>query len=113
MSSQSVYLFWDSPLFYESVSWLLKHPDIKLVGSASNFNSASADIERKRPDTILIEDTGNQPGELVKKYLELFPWTLKIILLSFNDNKLNVYHHEQRTMVQIEDLLQLIRSELR
>ena len=113
MSTQSVYIFWTSPLFFESVSRLLKHPEIELVGSTSNYEIIPADIITKKPTTILIEDTGMQPGEMVKGYLNSTAWAVKIVLLSFNDNKLNVYHHEQRSMMQTEDLLQLIMSELK
>ena len=111
MSTQSVFIFWESPLFYESVSWLLRHPNIEVVGATSNYALISADIASKKPNTILIEDTGRQSNRMVWEYLDSIPWELKIILLSFNDNKLNVYHHERRTMIQTDDLLGLILSE--
>ncbi len=113
MSTQKVFIFWSTPLFYESISWLLKHPNIKLVGSTSDYSGAYADIARKRPNTILIEDTGKHHSEMIMEYLESLPWAIKIILLGLMDNKLIVYHHEQRSMVQTDDLLQLILSELK
>ena len=113
MSTQKVFIFWNTPLFYESISWLLKHPNIKLVGSTSNYSMAYADIARKMPNTILIEDTGEHHSEMIMKYLESLPWAIKIILLGLTDDKLIVYHHEQRSLVQTNDLLQLIQSELK
>lgn len=113
MSTQNVFVFWFSPLFYESICRLLTHPNIKLVGATSDYAAVSAEIVSKRPNTILIEDTGMHHHEMVNEYLELIPWAIKIILLSFNDNKIVIYHHEQRTIVQTEDLPQLILSELR
>lgn len=113
MSIQKVFIFWSTPLFYESISWLLKRPDIKLVGSTSNYSVACADIAVKKPNTILIEDTGKHHSEMIMEYLESLPWAIKIILLGLTDNKLIVYHHEQRSMVQTDDLLQLILSELK
>lgn len=113
MSTQNVYVFWDTPLFYESISWLLKHPDIRVVGETSNDEIVFADIAMKRPNTILIEDTGIDRNEMARECLNSIPWAIKIILLSFNNNQLNIYHHEQRTMVQSEDLLQLVLSEFK
>lgn len=113
MPTQNIFIFWHSPLFYESICRTLKHPNIKFVGATSNYDTASAEIIEKRPNTLLIEDTGKNRIEMVRDYLDIFPWAIKIILLGFKDNKLVVYHHEQRSMVQTEDLLQLILSELR
>ena len=113
MSTQKVFIFWVTPLFYESICWLLKHPDIKLVGATSNYAIVPADLLQKQPDTILIEDTGKHHREMIMEYLDTLPWAIKIILLGLMDKKLIVYHHEQRSMVQTDDLLQLILSELR
>lgn len=113
MSTQKVFIFWVTPLFYESIYWLLKHPDIKLVGATSNYTTVPSEIFQKKPDTILIEDTGKHHREMIMEYLDTLPWAIKIILLGLMDKKLIVYHHEQRSMVQTDDLLQLILSELR
>lgn len=113
MSTQKVFVFWITPLFYESICWLLKHPEIKLVGATSNYAEVPADVVRKRPNTILIENTGQHCSEMIMEYLDSLPWAIKIILLGLTDNKLIVYHHERRSMAQTDDLLQLILSELR
>ena len=113
MSTQNVFVFWVSPLFYELICRALKHPNIKFVGATSDYATASDDIFEKKPNTIIIEDADKHYGEIVREYLDTFPWAIKIILLGFRNNKLVVYHHEQRSMVQTEDLLQLILSELR
>ena len=113
MSTQQVFILWFTPLFYDSIRWLLKHPNIELVGESSNYSTAHTDIARARPNTILIEDTGNHLSEMVMEYLNASAWAIKIILLGLDDNKLIVYHHERRSMVETEDLLQLILSELR
>lgn len=113
MSTQKVFIFWVTPLFYESICWLLKHPRIKLVGASSDYATVPAVLLQKKPDTILIEDTGRQHSEMVMEYLDTLPWAIKIILLGLMDNKLIVYHHEQRSMLQTEDLFELILSELK
>ena len=112
MSIQKVFIFWVTPIFYESICWLLKHPNIKLVGATSDYTAISSDVVQKKPDTILIEDTGEQHIEMIMEYLVVLPWKIKIILLGLTDDKLVVYHREQRSMVQTEDLLQLIFSQL-
>jgi hypothetical protein len=113
MSTQNVFIFWTSPMFHEFICRTLKHPKIKFVGATSDYAAVSADLVKIKPDTILIEDMGEHHYEMVREYLDTFPWAIKIILLSFNDKKLLVYHHEERSMVQTEDLLELILSELR
>lgn len=113
MYTRKVFIFWVTPLFYESMCWLLKHPDIKLVGATSNYYVDYADIVKTKPNTILIEDTGKHLIEMVMQYLDAVPGAIKIVLLGLADNKLIVYHHEQRSMVQTEDLLQLILRDLR
>ena len=112
MSTQNVFIFWISPLFYESIAGLLRHPNIKLVGATSDYATISSEIIKTRPNAILIENTDKDHIEMVSKYLEKIPWAVKIILLGFKDNKLNVYQHEQRSMAQTEDLVQLIIGEL-
>ncbi len=113
MSTQKVFIFWVTPLFYESICSLLKHPEIKLVGATSDYATVPTDVVQKKPDTILIENTGQHHSEMIMEYLDTLPWAIKIILLGLTDNRLVVYHHEQRSMVQTDDLLQLILSELR
>lgn len=112
MSTQNVFIFWVSPLFYEAVAGFLKHPKINLVGSTSNYAALSSDIVRTKPNIILIENTDKPHSEMIREYLDSIPWTFKIILLGFNDNNINVYHHEHRSMVSMDDLLQLILDEL-
>jgi hypothetical protein len=113
MSIQNVFIFWASPLFYESLVRTLIHPNIKLVGATSDYTTISVDIANTKPNTIIIENVSKHHSAMVRDILDTFPWTIKIILLSFKDTKLGVYHHEQRSMMQTDDLLQLILSELR
>ena len=104
MSTQNVFVFWVSPLFYESICRTLKHPNIKFVGETSDYTTVSTDIFEKRPNTIIIEDADKHYSEIVRNYLDSFPWGIKIILLGFKNNKLVVYHHEQRSIAKTEDL---------
>ena len=90
---------------------LLDHPDIKLVGATSDYKTAHDEILGLQPDTIIVEE-GEQgiPSEMMK-YLEAYPWNVRVTFLNLTDNQLNMYQHEQRTMGQADDLLHLILSE--
>lgn len=108
MITKDVFIFWVTPLFYESMSWVLKHPNIKLIGATSSYDHITKELEIAKPNIILIENTGQHLVEMIMEYLNALPHSVKIILLGFSDNKLVVYQHEQRIMAQVEDLLSLI-----
>ena len=113
MSIQQVFILWFTPLFYDSLRWLLKHPDIKFVGATSNYSEAYTEIVNAKPNIILIENNGKQPNKKVMEYIDTSPRATKVIFLGLTDNKLVVHHHEHRSLEKTEDLLQLILSELR
>ena len=111
MPIQRVFIIWSHPLFHESVRLLLDHPDIKLVGATSDYQTAHEEILNLQPDTIIVEEgeEGN-PGEMMK-YLENFPWNVRVTFLNLTDNQLNMYKHEQKTLGRADDLLHHILSE--
>lgn len=111
MSTHRVFIVWTHPLFHEAVGLLLKHPKIEIVGSNSDFKTAHKEILEIQPDTIIVEEGGKGIPKDILKYLGTYPWNLRVTFLNLNDNQLNMYQHEQRTMVQAEDLLHLILSE--
>jgi DNA-binding NarL/FixJ family response regulator len=108
MSIRQVYVIWTHPLFHESIRLLLKHPDIQFVGADSDYAAAQDEISHLRPNTILIEDVGEGETNQAMNVLKSCPWNVIVILISLTDNQLNLYHHEQRTVGQTEDLLQLV-----
>jgi hypothetical protein len=61
-----------------------------------------------RPDTILIEETGIKQTGDVLEVLGICPWNVLVALISLSENKFNVYHHEQKNLEQVSDLLTLI-----
>lgn len=108
MSTRQVFVIWTHPLFRESLALLLHHPQIELVGETNDFESASVNIQRLRPDTILIEETeANQFTQLISD-INRQPWEMRILLMNLMDNQLNVFHHELRTVGRAEDLVQMI-----
>jgi DNA-binding NarL/FixJ family response regulator len=111
MPIQRVFIIWSHPLFHESVRLLLDHPDIEFVGTTSDYKTAHEEILSLQPDTIIVEEEeGGLPNEKMK-YLESYPWKVRITFLNLTDNQLHMYQHEQRTIGQAEDLLRLILSE--
>jgi len=111
MAPRRVYLIWTHPLFHEAVRGLLKHPDVEWLGATSDPEVALKQIVELRPETVLIEELeGGIPPEALE-ILETCPWELRVVGLSLADNTLSVYHREQRTVAQPEDLLDLIRND--
>ena len=111
MSTLRVFIIWTHPLFHKSVCLLLKHPKIEIVGANSEYKNAHEEIIALQPDTIIVEEGGKDIPRDVMKYLETYPWNLRVTFLNLTDNQLNMYQHEQRTMGRAEDLLHLILSD--
>lgn len=113
MTSKQVFVIWTHQLFQKSLALLLDHPQIELLGETCDYDSATQDIQRLRPNTVLIEETGDsKPKELINR-LQSLPWNVRILSLNLMDNQLNFYHHEQRMMGNSEELVQVILSEMR
>ena len=110
MTARRVFVIWTHPLFHESISLLLKHPDVEWVGATSDHAAALEQITSLQPDTILIEEEHGDVAAEALKILEASAAAVRIIRLSLADNELSVYHREQRTVGQAEDLLRLIQS---
>ncbi len=110
MTSHQVFVIWKHPLFHESVRLLLKHPDVNLVGSSSDYTNAYEQIQSLQPDTILMEAAEKLYSDEVVKLLESCPWSLRVMLISLGDNQLSMYYREQKTVGKVDDLLHLIIS---
>lgn len=111
MAIRRVFVIWTYPLFYESVRRLLQHPDIEWVGATSDRAAMQAQIVRLCPDTILLEaETSRDAAVDVVRLLEVNPATTRLIQLSLTENELTIYHREQKTVRQADDLLRLIQE---
>ena len=64
-----------------------------------------------QPDTIIIEEVGNTAQADITLILETSTWSVRVIGLDLTNNRLSVYHCEDRTVLQAEDLVSLILSE--
>ncbi len=106
-----VFIVWCNQLFYESVQALLNHPDIEVVGTSSEPGTAWTNIERLRPDTVIVEEcwSSSDTGREVLHIMESSAWDPRILRLGLHNNELQMYHREHRTLEQAGDLLNLIQ----
>ena len=112
MTTRRVFVIWTHPLFHESVRLLLNRSQIEWAGATSDHETAQRHIASLQPDTILIEELEGSPaGEEAFRLLESISADIRIIRLSLENNELIIYHREQRTVGQAEDLLKLIQGE--
>jgi len=109
MPLKSVYTIWANPLFHASIRMLLNHPEIEWLGSSSDPKIALEKISSLKPEIIIIEEEQERrtPIKLMKnlesRHLDYF-----IIGLNLNDNKVNVYHHQEQQVIKADDLIRLI-----
>lgn len=108
MSIRHVYVIWTNQLFHESIRLLLRHANIHFVGANSDYAKAVNEISNLHPEIILIEAVDEGEINQAMNVLSSCPWNVMVALISLNDNQLNLYHHELRTVSQTEDLLQLV-----
>lgn len=111
MAIRRVFIIWSHPLSHESVRRLLNHPDIEIVGATSSYSTARDEITRLQPDTVIVEEMHDSTHAEVVGILESSHGVTRVIGFSLNDNKLNVYHREERLVARAEDLLSLVHSD--
>jgi DNA-binding NarL/FixJ family response regulator len=108
MNARRVFVIWMNPIFREAVRLLLKHPEIEHVGASAAYEVAHEEILEARPDTILVEAA---VGPVPKEAMDIFEaddFRGRLIICSLDDNRLNIFQHEQSTVVHAEDFLRLI-----
>lgn len=110
MSKHRIYVLWNHALFDESVRLLLQKAGIEWAGSSSSVEEGLQSIEQLRPDTIFIEE--GEAGGIPEKVFHLLDTSksgIRLFQLNLADNVLEIYSREQRTVLQVEQLLQLIQ----
>jgi AmiR/NasT family two-component response regulator len=108
MSIRRVYVIWSHPLFHEAVRLLLRHPGVQIIGVNPDYAIAQEEIVKLRPDILLVEDVKSNETTRIMKVFEACPWTMLVLLISMEDNQLNIYQHEKRTVVNTDDLLKWV-----
>ena len=108
MTVRRVFVIWTHPLFHETARLLLKHPDVIWVGAAQDISIVHEEILKLQPDTILFERTvAGFPADLME-IIQADTWDVRLIGLSLEDNKINLFQREHQTVVEAGDLLQFV-----
>jgi AmiR/NasT family two-component response regulator len=107
MAGQRVFVIWSHSLFYEAVRQLLRHPQIDIVGATSDHSSAHAEIAKAKPDIVIIENPEHDE-ESSEETITILREGPKVIRLSLSDNELSIYHRQEQTIADAQDLLHLI-----
>ena len=110
MVIKNVYVIWTHPLFHVSIRALLDHPEIELIGSSSDWIIALEEIAESKPEIIIIEEDDLEINTSINLMVNLgsnHP-DYHIIGLNINDNKLNVFHHQEQKVMEVDDLMRLV-----
>jgi AmiR/NasT family two-component response regulator len=110
MKSCLVFVIWTNPLFLESIRALLKIPEIQLVGAGSNFSQAQKEIAALQPDVVIIESSSDG-SSIDRETLPILKSGPRVIQMSLDDNELNLFQYQHRTLTEAEDLLIMILEE--
>lgn len=108
-----VYILSDKDLFGQGVMRLLKgESTIEIVGKGAEPDQAIEDIERLRPDAVIVESSDFvQDSVSTAARILRTSATMKVVCLNLKDNKLHVFHGEQREARGVEDLVDAINHE--
>lgn len=111
MNAHRVFVIWNHPLFYEAIRLFLQKTNVECVGACQHMHEAIPQIKELHPDTILVEETENDDTSArVIELIETSSINVRIFRLNMNDNVLKIYHREQITVMQAEELIHLIRN---
>lgn len=108
MVARRVFVLWTHTLFRDSVRQLLSHPEVEWVGETQDYASAWDEIEELHPDTVLVEETDDHSSGETVEILKHSSWNVYVVGLNLSNNDLRVYHREQRTVKDSNDLLDLV-----
>lgn len=111
MAFRSVFLLWKHELFHESVRRLLQHPEVEIVGSTCDYNTARDQILALRPDAVLIEETTGEETYSLLAHKQGISWNLRMFSLNMEDNHLRSLEVKLGEVEQADDLLKRILQE--
>jgi len=111
VEARRVFVVWKHPIFRKSVRLLLDHPNVEWGGASSDCAAAQSEIMDLQPDTILVEESEGKVSTDAMEILEASTWNVRVVSVSLADNRLSVFHREQKTVGQAKDLLHLVLGE--
>lgn len=105
-----IYILSHKSIFLEGIETLLsQEAGFEIVGRETDASTAVANIEKFKPDVILINcddpETDLSPAVecILRKRLDI-----RIIGLSLKDNSISIYRGEDQQVLQVEDLVKAI-----
>ncbi len=108
MTRPRVYLISVNQLVCEAVNALLRREGIELLGMETDPDLALAQVCKLDPDVVLVEANGNGKDARLMSNLAQLVYerkNLHVIRLCFNDGELQIYHQQQRRLVDVKDLV--------
>ncbi len=112
MGKPRVFIIWTHPLFDEAVRRLLQDWGVNVVGSTSNQQAALGQIEALDPSVVILEDADAPSRAEEQKIMAIINASTYVIRLNLNDNELRSYRRERRTVGKIEDLANLLMTDV-
>ncbi len=112
MAQPRVFIIWAHPLFDETVRRLLQDWGVDVVGSASDQDTALTQITSLNPHVVILEDVDDPSERQEQQTLAIINASSHVIRLNLNDNEMRSYRRERRTVGKIEDLADLLMSDL-
>lgn len=100
------------PLFSKGVeTLLLQQQGFDIVGRESDLDSAIIRLKELHPDVIILDMgvPGGDYGPLRSRILNESQG-VRIVGLNLENNTFSIYHEEQRTLHQVQDLMQAIEN---
>lgn len=111
--AQQVFIVWENPLFFDSIRLLLTQMQIEIVGDNSVYTDALSAIEKTHPEVVIVEETTHNTAERPLKIMQLLEdcsWCPYVVRMGLQNNEMWVYHRQQWTVNNKEDLLEIIRG---
>lgn len=111
MSKHRIYVLWRHALFDESVRLLVQKAGIEWAGSSSSLEEGLHAIEQLQPDTVFVEEKeGGSLPDSVMHLLETSQNRIRLFRLNIANNDLQIFYREQKTVLHVEELLQLVQN---
>lgn len=107
MGPLRVYLIWEHQLLRDTVRMILQQESFTLVGESQGL-SAIAEVDQLQPDVILAEEDESLTEHLLANLLNLN--SPRLVCISLADNKLRIYHREERLLTQTADLITALQT---
>lgn len=110
MSPQRVLVIAEDSLFINGIEMLIaRQPGLESVGTVpADVGLITAQIERTTPNVVIInDDLATANDQLVLALLKAFP-DLRIIAISLEENRINVYDNRAVKVTTADDLIAAI-----